>query len=70
MQGGIRGYKGIGHGGKEGDRVGVEEEEERGALPQVIQFSLMLASQFAATTQVLACVRLMQLVSTLPDDKG
>ncbi|XP_050695714.1 HEAT repeat-containing protein 1-like [Eriocheir sinensis] len=72
MKGGTRGYKGVGQEGKGDERVRVEEEEEeeeRGTLPQVIQFSLTLASQFPATTQVLACVRLMQLVSTLPDDK-
>lgn len=72
MKGGSRGYKGLGQEGKGEERGRVEEEEEgeRGSLPQVIQFSLTLASQFPATTQVLACVRLMQLVSDLPDDKG
>lgn len=70
MKGSSRYCKGIGQGGMGGDKVGVEEEEERGTLPQVIQFSLSLASHFPAITQVLACVHLMHLVSTLPDDKG
>ncbi|XP_063853087.1 HEAT repeat-containing protein 1-like [Scylla paramamosain] len=54
---------------RSGGSSGGEGEEEKSALPQAIQFSLILASHFPPTTQLCACIKLVYLVSSLPDDQ-